>query len=279
MSGAPEQYARGAEFAALHQGPGAFVVPNPWDAGTARMLAGLGFAALATTSGGAAHALGRPDGAGRVRRDEALDNVRAIAEATALPVSADLENGFGHNPEDAAEAVSGAARAGAVGGSIEDTTGHEDDPIHAFDDAVRRIEAAARAAASLPFPFTLTARAENFLYGRPDLDDTIARLQAYEQAGADVLYAPALPDAEAIRTVCASVSRPVNVLAVGAARELSVPELAGLGVGRISLGSTLSRAALSTVVHAARQIVETGTFPDTDGVLSGAEINEALGLS
>ena len=279
MSRASDQYARGAEFAALHQGPDAFVVPNPWDAGTARVLSNLGFAALATTSGGAAHALGRPDGAGQVQRDEALDNVRAIAEATALPVSADLENGFGHTPEDAAEPVLGAARVGAVGGSIEDATGHEDDPIHEFEDAVRRIEAAAQAAASLPFPFTLTARAENFLYGRPDLDDTIARLRAYEQAGADVLYAPALPDAEAIRTVCASVNRPVNVLAVGAARELSVSELAGLGVRRISLGSTLSRAALSTVVHAARQIVESGTFPGTEGVLNGTEVNEALGVS
>lgn len=279
MSGAPGQYVRGAEFAALHRGPDAFVVPNPWDAGTARVLAGLGFTALATTSGGAAHALGRPDGAGQVQREEALDNVRAIAEATALPVSADLGNGFGDTPEDAAESVLGAARVGAVGGSIEDATGRADDPIHAFEDAVQRVEAAAQAAVSLPFPFTLTARAENFLYGRPDLDDTIARLRAYEQAGADVLYAPALPDAEAIRTVCASVSRPVNVLAVGAARELSVPELARLGARRISLGSTLSRAALSTVVHAARQIVETGTFPKTDGVLSGTEVDEVLGLS
>ncbi len=176
------------------------------------MLASLGFTALATTSGGFAHSLGRPNGAGKVERAEALGNVRAIVEATALPVSADLENGFGHTPEDVAASILDAAGAGAVGGSIEDATGRADDPIYRFEDAVQRIEAVVQAAASLPFPFTLTARAENFLYGTSDLDDTIARLRAYEQAGADVLYAPALPDAAAIRAVCESLSRPVNVL-------------------------------------------------------------------
>lgn len=275
----PDQERRGAEFAALHRGQNGFVLPNPWDAGTARMLSGLGFAALATTSGGLAHSLGRRDGAGRVGREETLRNVREIVEATELPVSADLENGFGDDPQDAAESLLGAARAGAVGGSIEDATGREDDPIYELDDAVRRIEAAAEAAKSLPFPFILTARAENFLYGRPDLDDTIARLRAYEQAGADVLYAPALPDAKAIRKVCDSVDSPVNVLAAGATRELSVNELRELGVQRISLGSTLSRAALSALTHAARHIVETGTFPAMTGVLSGGEINDALGES
>ena len=272
-----EQERKGEEFAALHQGPRAFVVPNPWDAGTTRALSGMGFSALATTSGGLAHGLGRPDGAGRVSRDETLSNVRRIVEAVDIPVSADLENGFGHDPGVVEETVLEAARAGAVGGSIEDATGRADDPIYGFDEAVRRVEAAVEAARSLPFRFTLTARAENFLHGRPDLDDTIARLRAYERAGADVLYAPALPDADAIRAVCESVDRPVNVLAGGAARQLSVDELGELGVRRISLGSTLSRAAMSAFVHAARHIVEFGTFPDMSGVLSGADINDVLG--
>ncbi|MCX2734275.1 isocitrate lyase/phosphoenolpyruvate mutase family protein [Saccharopolyspora sp. NFXS83] len=272
-----ERQRRGSAFAELHEGPGAFVVPNPWDAGTARLLAGLGFRALATTSGGLAHRLGRRDGARRVDRDETLHNVREVVAATELPVSADLENGFGDAPEDAADAVRAVALAGAVGGSIEDATGRDDDPIYGFDHAVQRIAAASEAARELPFPFTLTARAENFLHGRADLDDTIRRLRAFEQAGADVLYAPALPDAAAIRAVCAAVTKPVNVLAVGAARELSVPGLAELGVRRVSLGSTLSRAALSAVVHSARQIAEHGTLPDQAGVLSGAEIDAVLG--
>lgn len=273
------QQRRGADFAALHRGPGAFVLPNPWDAGTARVLTGLGFTALATTSGGLAHGLGRRDGAGRVSRDETLRNVRTVVEATHLPVSADLENGFGDDPRAAAESVLGAAHAGAVGGSIEDATGRADDPIYDIGSAVRRIEAAAEAARSLPFPFTLTARAENFLYGRADLDDTIERLRAYERAGADVLYAPALPDANAVRKVCAAVQAPVNVLAAGAARELSVAGLGELGVRRVSLGSTLSRAALSAVVRAARHVAESGTFPGMVDVLSGSEVNEALGES
>lgn len=272
-----DQSQRGAEFAALHHSGDAFVLANPWDAGTARALSSLGFAALGTTSGGLAHSLGRRDGAGRVSRDETLRNVREIVDVTDLPVSADLENGFGDSPQDAAETVLGAARAGAVGGSIEDATGRPDDPIYERQEAIRRIEAAAEAASSLPFPFTFTARAENFLHGRPDLDDTIERLRAYEQAGADVLYAPALPDADAIRRVCESVDTPVNVLAVGAARELSVSELGELGVRRVSLGSTLSRAAFSTLTYAARHIAETGTFPAMTGVLSGGEVNDVLG--
>ncbi|WP_243788719.1 isocitrate lyase/phosphoenolpyruvate mutase family protein [Saccharopolyspora gloriosae] len=274
---AADRHQRAVAFADLHRGPGAFVIPNPWDAGTARLLAGLGFAALATTSGGLAHRMGRRDGARRVGRDDTLHNVREVAEATGLPVSADLENGFGDAPEDVVHTVRAAAQAGAAGGSIEDATGRDGDPIYGFDHAVERIAAAAEAARELPVPFTLTARAENFLHGRPDLDDTIRRLRAFEQAGADVLYAPALPDAESIRAVCAAVTKPVNVLAVGAARELSVAGLAELGVRRVSLGSTLSRAALSAVVHAARQIVDFGTFPDSTGVLTGAEIDGALG--
>lgn len=275
-AGDSDQERRGAEFAALHQGPDAFVAPNPWDAGTARALSGLGFAALATTSGGLAQGLGRRDGAGRVSRDETLRNVRDVVQATGLPVSADMENGFGDDAQAVVDAVLGAAHAGAVGASIEDATGREDEPIYDFDHAVRRIEAAAEAAASLPFPFTLTARAENFLHGRKDLDDTIARLRAFERAGATVLYAPALPDIDSIRRVCGSVDSPVNVLAVGAARELSVADLGAMGVRRISLGSTLSRAALSAVVRAARGIADSGTFPDMTGVLSGSEINDVL---
>lgn len=272
-----EQERKGEEFAALHQDPRAFVLPNPWDAGTARALSVMGFAALATTSGGLAHGLGRPDGAGRVSRDETLSNVRQIVEAVDIPVSADLENGFGDDPSVVEETVLAAARAGAVGGSIEDATSRADEPIYGFDEVVRRVEAAVEGARSLPFRFTLTARAENFLHGRADLDDTIARLRAYERAGADVLYAPALPDADAIRAVCEAVDRPVNVLAGGAARELSVDELGELGVRRISLGSTLSRAAMSAVVHAARHIAEFGTFPDISEVLSGGEVNDVLG--
>ncbi|GAA3357093.1 isocitrate lyase/phosphoenolpyruvate mutase family protein [Saccharopolyspora gregorii] len=270
---AAEQHRRATTFAELHRGPGAFVLPNPWDAGTARILAGLGYPALGTTSGGLASRLGRRDAARQVGLDEAVDNVREIAEATGLPVSADLENGYGDEPRDAADAVRAAALAGAVGGSVEDATGRADDPIYEHDRAVERIAAAAEAARELPFRFTLTARAENFLHGRADLADTIRRLRAYEEAGADVLYAPALPDADAIRAVCSAVTAPVNVLAVGAARALSVAELAELGVRRISLGSTLARAALSALVHESREIAS-GTFPDAAGVLSGADLAE-----
>lgn len=267
---------RGERFRDLHRGPGAFVVANAWDAGTARLLAGLGFTALATTSAGLAHSLGRRDGAGLVTRDETLHNASVIAVATDLPVSADLENGFGNSPEEVARTVREAAATGIVGGSIEDTTDDPDDPIHDLGLAVERVRAAAEAARGLPFPFTLTARAENFLYGRPDLDDTVRRLRAFEEAGADVLYAPALPDADAIRTVCAAVERPVNVLAAGAAAKMSVAELGALGARRVSLGSGLSRSALTGALAAAREVAEQGTFGRMAEAMPGSQVDRLL---
>ncbi|MGK5628508.1 isocitrate lyase/PEP mutase family protein [Streptomyces sp. URMC 123] len=255
-----DRHHKGELFRQLHAGPDAFVILNPWDAGTARLLTGLGFTALATTSAGLAHTLGRRDGANLVTRAETLDNARAIVEATHLPVTADLENGFGPDPEDVAETIRLAAAAGLVGGSIEDATGVADEPVHPLGAAVERITAAVEAAKALDAPFTVTARAENFLYGRPDLDDTIRRLQAYEAAGADVLYAPGLPDADAIRAVCSSVGRPVNVLAGGSGPRLSVARLQELGARRISLGSALSRAALGAVLRAAEEVRDHGTF-------------------
>ncbi|MFD8144108.1 isocitrate lyase/phosphoenolpyruvate mutase family protein [Streptomyces sp. NPDC059708] len=266
---------RGEAFRDLHTGPGPFVVPNPWDAGTARVLASFGFAALATTGAGLAHALGRPDGAGRVSRAELLANAAAIVDATGLPVTADLESGFGERPEDVAETIRLAAEAGLSGGSVEDATGREEDPLRPLDEAVERVAAAVEAAKGLGFPFTVTARAENFFLGRPDLDDTIRRLRAYEAAGADVLYAPALPDAEAVRAVCAAVSRPLNVLMTGSLK-LSVAELGALGVRRISTGSALSRAALGALTRAAREITESGTFDFGADALPYAEANALM---
>ena len=265
------QAAKAAAFRALHARPGAFVIPNPWDAGTARILAALGFEALATTSAGLAHALGQRDGA--AGREETLANARAIVGAVALPVSADLENGFADAPEAAADTIRLAADAGLVGGSIEDASGDAAQPIYGFDHAVERVAAAAEAARALPFPFVLTARAENFLHGRPDLDDTIRRLQAFERAGADVLYAPGLPSLDAVRAVCAAVSRPVNVLAGGSGTAPSVAALAEAGVKRISLGSSLSRAALGALVRAAREIKDAGTFGFGADALPYAEAN------
>ncbi|MFD0022751.1 oxaloacetate decarboxylase [Streptomyces sp. NPDC058382] len=255
-----ELRSRGAAFRELHSGPEPFVIPNPWNAGTAQVLAGLGFPALATTSAGLAVALGLPDGANLLDRDMVLANAREIVAATSLPVSADLESGFAETAEGVAETVRAAADAGLVGGSIEDATGLSGEPVRPLAEAVDRVTAAVEAARGLPFPFTVTARAENFLYGRPDLDDTIRRLQAYEEAGADVLYAPALPSAAAVRAVCASVGRPVNVLAGSQKPALDVAALADCGVRRISLGSTLSRSALGGFVRAAREVLDHGTF-------------------
>jgi len=266
----PDQAAKAAAFQALHARPGAFVIPNPWDAGTARILTALGFEALATTSAGLAFALGLRDGA--AGRDETLANARAIVGATTLPVSADLENGFGHAPDDAADTIRLAAEAGLVGGSIEDASGDPGQPIYEFGHAVERVAAAVEAARALPFPFVLTARAENFLHGTPDLDDTIRRLQAFERVGADVLYAPALPGVDAIRAVCKAVSRPVNVLAGGSGSP-SVATLAEAGVKRISLGGSMSRAALGGFVRAAREIKEHGTFGFAADALPFAEAN------
>ena len=247
---------------------------NPWDAGTARILTGLGFSALSTTSAGLANSLGRRDRTNAVSRDEALDNARSIVQATPLPVAADLENGYGHTPEEAAETIRLAGEtAGLVGGSIEDSTGNPQHPIYDFDHAVERIAAAAAAARALPFPFMLVARTENYLYGRRDLDDSIRRLQSFEAAGADVLFAPGITRAEDIRTLCASVGKPVNVLAgLKGAPPLSVSELAALGVRRISLGAAFSRTALTAVIRGAREVLDRGTFSFAADALSGSEL-------
>jgi 2-methylisocitrate lyase-like PEP mutase family enzyme len=247
-------------FARLHEGPEPLVLPNPYDAGTAKILAGMGFKALTTTSLALAVSLGRIDGTRAVSRDEALANAKAIVDAVDLPVAADLENGYGDDPETVAETVRQAAKAGLVGCSIEDATGESGKPIYDFDRSVERVAAAAKAARSLPFPFVLVARAENFLHGIDDLDDTIRRLQAYEKAGADALYAPLLPDAASVRRVCSSVNKPVNVLAYGAMLALSAHELGELGVARISVGSGLFRVAERAFTSAARAIADTGRF-------------------
>jgi 2-methylisocitrate lyase-like PEP mutase family enzyme len=269
------QVTKAERFRALHGRPGAWVIPNPWDAGTARMLASLGFEALTTTSAGLAFSLGRRDGKGAVTRDETLANAKVIAAATELPVAADLENGFGDTPEAAALTIRLAGEtAGLVGGSIEDATGDPARPIYDFQLAVERIAAAVEAARALPFPFTIVGRAENYLHGRIDLDDTIRRLQAFEKAGADLLYAPGLPDLAAIRTVCASVSRPVNVLL--SRPGLTVAELAAAGVTRVSLGSTLSRAALGGFVAAARELLDHGTAEFTRTALPYAAVQALM---
>jgi 2-methylisocitrate lyase-like PEP mutase family enzyme len=257
-------------FRALHSRPGVFVIPNPWDAGTAILLAGMGYEALATTSGGLAFTLGRRD-AGGLTRDEAIANVRMIASATSLPVSADLENGYSDDPGAAAQTLILAAEAGAVGGSIEDATGDPSRSIYDFTHSVERVIAAVEAVKSLPFPFTFTARAENFLYGKFDLGDTIRRLKAYEDAGADVLYAPALPSLEAIREVCGAVRKPVNVLA-GARQSCTIQELAGAGVKRISVGSAFNRAALGAFLRAAKEIKDCGTVNFINDCVPYAEI-------
>jgi len=270
----PTQAEKAAQFQALHQRPEPFVVGNPWDAGTARILTSLGFLALSTTSAGLAFSLGRRDGTASVSRAEALANAQSIADATDLPVAADLENGYGNTPEIVAETIRLAGeRAGLVGGSIEDATGNPDSPIYDYRLAVRRIEAAAAAARALPFPFMLVARAENYLHGRPDLDDTIRRLQAYEAAGAEVLYAPGITQPDDIRAVCTAIKKPVNVLmGMKGAPPLSVKELGELGVRRISLGSGFSRAALTAFLHAAREVIDDGTFTFAEQTLYMSEL-------
>jgi len=258
-------------FRALHEAPGSFVIANAWDAGSARILAGLGFAALATSSGASAAVLGRRDG--MVTRDEALAHCRAMVEATDLPVSADLEKGFGDTPEVAAETIRLAAAAGLVGGSIEDATSY---PEHRLLDPVlakERITAAAEAARRLPFPFTLTARAENFIRGNPDLDDTIKRLAAFEAAGADVLMAPGLPDLAAVRAVCSALSRPVNFMTGLRGKSFSVAELTAAGVKRISLGTSLYRSAITALVAAAKEVSTHGTFLYVETALTTPELN------
>jgi 2-methylisocitrate lyase-like PEP mutase family enzyme len=254
---------------------GAFIIPNPWDGGSARILAGLGFEALATTSSGFAFTLGRRDGA--ATRDEVLAHCRAIVGVTDLPVAADLENCFGEDPKTVAETIRLAAATGIVGGSVEDSTGDERRPIHDFSLAVERVAAAVEAARALPFPFTLTARTENFLHGRPDLDDTIRRLQAFAEAGADVLFAPGLPNLDAIKMVCAAVRpRPVNVLAGARGLGLSFAQLEAAGVRRISLGGVLARTALGALLAAAREMKDHGTFSFVDTAAPGPEVSSFM---
>ncbi|MFN2601487.1 MAG: oxaloacetate decarboxylase [Gemmatimonadaceae bacterium] len=274
------QAEKGKRFHALHARAGAFVIPNPWDAGTARILTSLGFEALTTTSAGLAFTLGKRDGTGAVTRAETLANAAAIVAATDLPVAADLENGFGDAPEAAAETIRLAAEeAGLVGGSIEDATGDARNPIYDFAHAVERVAAAAEVVRSLEFPFVFVARAENFLHGRADLDDTIRRLQAFEAAGAGALYAPGLVRPDDVRTVCASVKLPVNVLmgmVRAGDRPLSVEELGELGARRISLGGSLSRVALGAFVRAAREVRERGTFSFVSDALPSDEANRLM---
>jgi len=258
-------------FKALHERAGAFAIPNPWDAGSARLLAKLGFEALATTSAGFAFSIAKPDGG--VTRDETLENVRAIVAATELPVSADLEKGFGDDPGTCAETIRLGAEAGLVGGSIEDATGRASEPIYAFDVAVERVKAAVKAARSLPFPFMLVGRAENFLHGRADLADTIRRLQAFAEVGADVLYAPGLRTLEHIGAVVRAVApKPVNVL-MGSAASFSVAELASVGVKRVSVGGAFARAAYGAFLRAAREVRTQGTFTFGRDAIPHAEIN------
>jgi len=261
------QTEKAAAFRALHERPGAFIIPNPWEAGTAKLLAAAGFEALATTSLGLANMLGRAGAfskgsisAPKVSRAEAIANCQVIAEATDLPVNADLENGFAHEPEAAAEAIRLAAQAGVVGGSIEDYSGDSSDPIYNVDLAVARISAAAQMAHSLPIPFVLTARAENLLHGRNDLADTIRRLQAYAAAGADVVYAPGLRSLGEVRDVVRAVNRPVNVVTGWLDPDITLAQLGEAGAKRISVGGALSRLALATLVKAARAMQEQGSF-------------------
>jgi 2-methylisocitrate lyase-like PEP mutase family enzyme len=262
------QVERAQRFRALHAG-GTFVIANCWDGGTARILASLGFQALATSSGASAGTLGRLDG--NVSIDEAMAQARIICAATPLPVSADLEKGFGDGPDATAKAIQLAAGVGLVGGSIEDASGRKDSPIFDIGLATERVAAAVDAARKLPFPFTLTGRAENYLHGRPDLDDTIKRLQAYERAGADVLFAPGLPDLAAVRTVCASLTKPVNFMVGIRGKSFSVAELAEAGVRRISLATSLYRAAMTGLADAAREIRESGTFGFLDSSMSSGD--------
>ena len=270
----PSQLIRAQTFQALHKRDGAFVIPNPWDAGSAKMLASMGFEALATTSAGLAFVLGRADAEGAISRDESLANVVSIVAATSLPVAADLENCFADTPEGCADTLLKAAATGIVGGSIEDASGHPDDPIYDFELAVARVKAAVDAVRSLPFPFMLTARAENLLHGRMDLCDTIKRLQAYADAGADVLYAPGLRTREDVIAVVRAVApKPVNVLMGLGGVTLSVADLSECGVKRISVGSSLARAAWGGFYRAAEEIRSAGTFNYAQDALPFDQLN------
>ena len=267
------QLEKANRFRALHES--CFVIGNAWDAGSARILTGIGFAALATSSGAAAGVLGRRDG--MVSREESLANARAVLEATDLPVSADLEKGFGDTPDDAALTIRRAGDIGLVGGSIEDATGDPQRPLFDAGLARERIAAAVAAARALPFPFMLTARAENFIRGNPDLNDTIKRLQAYEAAGADVLMAPGLPDLASVRAVCSALSKPFNFMAGIKGKSFSVPDLAEAGVKRVSLATSLYRAAMTGLVNAAREVKEKGTLGYVDATMPTPELNGFMG--
>jgi len=268
------QQEKATRFRALHDGPGAFIIPNPWDFTSARVLAGLGFQALATSSSASANVVGRRDGG--LTRDQALEHSRLIVDATDLPVSADLEKGFGDVPEVVAETIRRAAGVGLVGCSIEDSTGNPDRPLYEHHMAAERIAAAAEAARALPFPFIVTARAHNFLHAAPSLDDTISRLHAYEKAGADVLFAPGLPDLDAVRAVCAAVSKPVNFMVGIKGKSFSVPELVAAGVRRISLATSLYRAAMTGLLDAAREMKDKGHFSFLDRCVTTPELNDVM---
>jgi len=268
------QQDKAVRFRALHEAPGSFVIPNPWDGASARILAGLGFQALATSSGAQAGTLGRRDG--KVSRDEALAHARAIVLATDLPVAADLEKGFGDKPSDAAETIRRAAEVGLIGGSIEDATGDKDRPLYDLATAAERVAASVKAARALSFPFTLTARSENFLRGNPDLTDTIARLQAFEQAGADVLFAPGLPDLASVKAVCAALKKPFNFMVGIKGKSFTVAELTAAGVKRISLATSLYRAAMTGLLAAAREVKDRGTFVYVDTSVPTPELNGFL---
>ena len=260
-------------FRNLHEGPGAFVIANAWDAGSAALLETLGFKAIATTSAGLAFSLARPDGSNAVTRDEALANARTIVKATSLPVSADLEGGYGDAPKDCATTIAAAIGVGLVGGSIEDSTGDTAAPIYEMGLAVDRVRAAVEAARTSDVPFLLTARSENFLHGRPDIKDTIRRLQAFQDAGADVLFAPGHTSADDIRAVTSSVDRPVNVVMGVKGAPHTVSDLAGMGVRRISVGGSLARAAYGAMMRGAREIMSDGTFTYAEHALPNGELN------
>jgi 2-methylisocitrate lyase-like PEP mutase family enzyme len=266
--------AKFARFKTLHDRPGIFLIPNPWDAGTARILTALGFEALATTSAGLAFARGVRDSADALTREQVLDNARAIVEATELPVSADLEGGFGAAPATCAETIRAASAVGLVGGSIEDATGDAAEPLFAFNHAVERVAAASEAARTLPF--LLAARTENFLLGRPDLDDTIRRLQAFSAAGAHVLYAPGLTSLDDIRTLCAAVDKPVNVVMGLKGKAFTVAELQDAGVKRVSVGGSFARAALGAFIRAAREVKDRGTFTYASDAIPDAEASSYM---
>jgi 2-methylisocitrate lyase-like PEP mutase family enzyme len=273
-TGSDQQYIRAELFRDLHARPGIFVAPNPWDAGSAKMLAALGFEALATTSAGLAFMLGKPDGEGVVTREEAIANAGAIAAAVNIPVSGDLENGYGDDPQACAATVLMAAKAGLVGCSIEDNSGRPNDPIYEFELALERIQSAVSAARSLSFPFTLTARAENLIYGRIDMKDTLRRLEAFADAGADVLFAPGLSSREDIIAAVQTVSpKPLNVVMGLKGPNFSVDELAEMGVKRISIGSSLARAAYDAFYNAAKEIYTKGSFGYAGNIMSYDAIN------